>query len=52
MVATLVWECVPEFNIMRTRTMSCIYLATEAAKPVNGPAVGTVLAMGDQLWWC
>ena len=33
---------VPEFNLVRASTMSCIFIAsyTEAATPVNGPAVG------------
>ena len=26
-VATLVWECIPEFNIVRTRTMSLMYIS-------------------------
>ena len=33
--ATLVWECVPEFNIVRTHAQCHVYLATEALSHTN-----------------
>ena len=40
--ATLVWECVPGFNIVRTYAQCHVYLATEALShtEMNGPAAG------------
>ena len=62
MAATLAWECVPEFNIVRTSTMSCIvsYWSTEPCKWMfrrwgtvrgyGGPIVVMLSAVDSSPW--
>ena len=54
MAATLVWECVAEFNIVRTHTMSCVFSYTETAGHTSegqsgcgGPSVARGTNCGD-----